>query len=125
MLETKNRYVKQTYNKFLHKLFDLVSDEASNHLVCWNSDDQDSGFMIIDPNEFENQILPQYFKRSNLDSFIRQLHMYDFTKKNKRQRNCKKFYHPYFLKEDRDMLVNIKRKSYLRKSNNSPSNILP
>ena len=103
----------------------MVSDEANHHLVRWNSEDQDSGFMIIDPNEFELQILPQYFKLSNLDSFIRQLNMYDFHKKNRRQRDCKVFYHPYFNKNSKEMLVNIKRKSPPYNKKIPISNIIP
>ena len=90
-------------------MFDLVNDSATDHIVRWNDKDQDSGFMIIEPLEFENQILPQYFKNSNLDSFIRQLNIYGFHKKKKRQRKCKIFYNQNFNKEDREMLVNIKR----------------
>ena len=51
--------------------------------------------------------------------------MYDFHKKNKRQRDCKVFYHPHFDKGDREMLVKIKRKSPTNKDSKAPvSNIL-
>ena len=84
IIEPKRYYVKQKYNKFLDILFDLVNDKATDHIVRWNDEDQDSGFMITEPREFEKQILPQYFKQSNMDSFIRQLNIYDFNKKKKR-----------------------------------------
>ena len=51
--------------------------------------------------------------------------MYDFDKKNKRQRDCKVFYHPFFKKRDREMLVNIIRKSLPIKEKNFPSNVQP
>lgn len=46
-----------------------------------------------------------------MDSFIRQLNIYDFHKKNRRQRERKVYYNPDFKKDNREMLVNIKRKS--------------
>ena len=116
--------MKQKYNKFLHILFELVSDEATDHLVRWNSEDEDCGFTIIDPKEFEKQILPLHFKKSNLFSFLRQLNMYDFDKKNKRQRDWKVYYHSYFKKDDKELLVKIKRKES-NKNEESTWNVVP
>ena len=109
--ERKSYYVKNLYNKFLDKLYDLVDDEETDHIVTWNSADLDSGFTIVDSKLFEQEILPKYFKHKKLGSFIRQLNMYDFHKKNRRQRSYKVFYNPNFKKGGKDLLVNIKRKS--------------
>ena len=62
----------------------MVDENETNHLVRWNDENEDSGFVITDPKEFEKQILPRYFKKSNLDSFIRQLNIYDFHKNKRR-----------------------------------------
>lgn len=61
-----------------------MNDETTNHLVHWNPETEDSGFTVIDSKKFEKQILPQYFKVSDISSFIRQLNMYQFHKQNKR-----------------------------------------
>lgn len=58
--------------------FRMVQDESVQHLICWS----ESGdvFRVISPSEFSKEILPNYFKHSNLSSFIRQLNMYGFHK---------------------------------------------
>lgn len=87
----------------------MVNDSVTDHLVRWNDEDEDSGFMILDPSEFEKQVLPQYFKKTNMDSFIRQLNIYEFHKKNRRQKVCKVFYNENFKRDNRELLINIKR----------------
>lgn len=64
---------------FLVKLYEIVDNKISDHIVAWTEPDGD-GFNIKNTSAFSEQILPQYFKHSNFSSFIRQLNMYDFHK---------------------------------------------
>eukprot|EP00953_Heterococcus_sp_UTEX-ZZ885_P011470 6644-Heterococcus_DN1.PRE.3 len=58
---------------------------------------------------FSDTVLPQYFKHGNIQSFVRQLNMYDFHKTVADPTNGE-FRHPLFRKGQRDMLHLIKRK---------------
>ncbi|GEQ72191.1 hypothetical protein JCM33374_g5877 [Metschnikowia sp. JCM 33374] len=64
---------------FIHKLFDMLEDQSLSHLIWW-SPTQDS-FCLYPGEEFSN-VLAQYFKHTNIASFIRQLNMYGFHKVN-------------------------------------------
>ncbi|KAM9923266.1 hypothetical protein OXX59_005283 [Metschnikowia pulcherrima] len=64
---------------FIHKLFDMLEDPSLSHLIWW-SPTQDS-FCLYPGEEFSN-VLAQYFKHTNIASFIRQLNMYGFHKVN-------------------------------------------
>ncbi|OBA21667.1 hypothetical protein METBIDRAFT_12149 [Metschnikowia bicuspidata var. bicuspidata NRRL YB-4993] len=64
---------------FIHKLFDMLEDASLSHLIWWLPT-QDS-FCLYPGEEFSN-VLAQYFKHTNIASFIRQLNMYGFHKVN-------------------------------------------
>lgn len=59
---------------FLAKISDLVNDPSTNHIVSWSKGN--NSFVIWDPDIFATELLPKYFKHSNLSSFIRQLNTY-------------------------------------------------
>lgn len=59
---------------FLAKICELVDDPRTNHVVSWSKGN--NSFVIWDPDSFATELLPKYFKHSNLSSFIRQLNTY-------------------------------------------------
>ena len=59
---------------FVAKLWSLVDDEATNGLISWGVDGR--SFHLYDHFRFAKEILPLFFKHSNLSSFIRQLNMF-------------------------------------------------
>ena len=63
---------------FLAKLWKMVDDPETNHLIEWG--DEGNSFVIHNHGEFEQTLLPYYYKHSNMASFVRQLNMYDFHK---------------------------------------------
>lgn len=95
---------------FLLKLFEIVEARNNAHIVDWTEGDGD-GFIIKNPVLFGEQILPQYFKHNNFSSFIRQLNMYDFHKSKRKGTTDQVFKHPFFLKDKRHLLPQIRRKS--------------
>lgn len=98
-----------TASAFLEKLYELLSDEAGNHsYIAWQP--SGSSFLIKQPVEaFCNLVLPKYFKHNNLQSFVRQLNMYDFSKTS-HDSNHREFTHELFRRGRRDLLPLIKRK---------------
>lgn len=64
---------------FIHKLYDMLEDSSLSHLIWWTA--SEDSFCLFPGEEFSN-VLAQYFKHTNIASFIRQLNMYGFHKVN-------------------------------------------
>ncbi|XP_064414255.1 heat shock factor protein 4 [Latimeria chalumnae] len=107
---------------FLTKLWTLVEDPETNHLICWNSNG--TSFHVFDQGRFAKEVLPKYFKHNNMASFVRQLNMYGFRKVVnieqsglvKPERDDTEFQHLYFLQGHEHLLEHIKRKVSVVKS---------
>uniref|UniRef100_A0A913HJX9 HSF_DOMAIN domain-containing protein n=1 Tax=Strongyloides stercoralis TaxID=6248 RepID=A0A913HJX9_STRER len=103
---------------FLIKLWNIVNDPNLDHIIEW--DESGLSFHIKDPYAFCKEVLPLYFKHSNLNSCVRQLNMYGFRKITTFEKSslvgCQnagdnlEFSHPCFVRGRYDMLSNIKRK---------------
>ncbi|KAJ1982577.1 hypothetical protein H4R34_001660 [Dimargaris verticillata] len=104
-------------NTFVHKLHDMVTDPAYQHLISWNY--TGASFVVCCINDLARDVLPKHFKHSNFSSFVRQLNMYGFHKINKSPRGQRtaaenqiwEFSHPKFLRGRPDLLEEIKRKA--------------
>ncbi|XP_041123539.1 heat shock factor protein 4 [Polyodon spathula] len=107
---------------FLTKLWTLVEDPETNHLICWSA--TGASFHVFDQGRFAKEVLPKYFKHNNMASFVRQLNMYGFRKVVnieqsglvKPERDDTEFQHLYFLQGHELLLEHIKRKVSLVKS---------
>lgn len=64
---------------FIHKLYDMLEDGNISHLIWWTENCESFGLL---PGEEFSKVLAQYFKHTNIASFIRQLNMYGFHKVN-------------------------------------------
>lgn len=69
----------KTQTVFIHKLYDMLEDPTLSHLIWWSP--TNDSFCLYPGEEFLN-VLAQYFKHTNIASFIRQLNMYGFHKVN-------------------------------------------
>lgn len=112
----------KTQTVFIHKLYDMLEDPSLAHLIWWLP--TNDSFCLYPGEEFSN-VLAQYFKHTNIASFIRQLNMYGFHKVNDSFQGDDKgphwtpggtkweFHHlaNQFRKGDVDSLRLIKRKS--------------
>ncbi|KAJ7109142.1 HSF-type DNA-binding-domain-containing protein [Mycena epipterygia] len=103
---------------FLNKLYEMVNDEKTNHLIEW-SPSGDTFFAVYDQERFSRDVLPHWFKHQNFASFVRQLNMYGFHKKPHLQQGVLKseagsehwnFVHPNFRRDQPDLLYFIQRK---------------
>uniref|UniRef100_A0A915KID1 HSF-type DNA-binding domain-containing protein n=1 Tax=Romanomermis culicivorax TaxID=13658 RepID=A0A915KID1_ROMCU len=110
---------------FILKLWKLVDDGKYEQSIGW--DESGLTFRIKEPYKFSLEILPQYFKHSNLNSFVRQLNMYGFRKVNSLERGSMKpppeqgepleFQHPYFVRQRPELLDLIRRRTPSAKIN--------
>ena len=72
-------------------------------------------FAIKEIDEFQDHILPKFFRHRNINSFIRQLNMYGFHKSRKDpSKNI--FSHPFFLRGNPQLLPLVKRKIKLEEN---------
>jgi heat shock transcription factor, other eukaryote len=63
---------------FLEKLYDILDDPSLEPYIGWQ--EGGNSFLIKNVNYVSETVLPKYFKHNNIQSFIRQLNMYSFTK---------------------------------------------
>ena len=93
---------------FVEKLFEMVSDWQTNHLIAWN--EEGDAFEVFHILDFEATVLPLYFKHSHMSSFVRQLNSYGFLKVRRSNRaSGSVFSHPSFSREGRAALSSISR----------------
>jgi hypothetical protein len=93
---------------FIRKTYKILEDEQYLDIISWNQ--EGNAIIIKNPTDFAQSVLPTYFKHNNLNSFIRQLNMYDFHKK-KTPEGEHVYYHDLFERGKKHLLKNIRRKN--------------
>ncbi|KAF2725076.1 hypothetical protein K431DRAFT_300478 [Polychaeton citri CBS 116435] len=68
---------KVVQTAFIHKLYNMLEDQNIQHLISWSNSNE--SFVMSPSSEF-SKVLAQYFKHTNISSFVRQLNMYGFHK---------------------------------------------
>ena len=92
---------------FILKLYELINDDSSKPLICWSTEQNRPGFVVLDPVQLAATLLPKYFKHANFSSFVRQLNIYGFHKVDHPLGQC--FHHPSFRANHPELLANIHR----------------
>lgn len=110
---------------FVSKLYSMLEDPSISDLISWGS--SGTVFSVANPAEFSRLVLPNWFKHSNWQSFVRQLNMYGFHKVNHSYQGNPsdevqvwEFRHPSFRRGEIALLNDIKRKSSRQKRGGSP-----
>ncbi|KAL7750001.1 Heat shock transcription factor [Sorochytrium milnesiophthora] len=107
----------QTVPRFLNKLYNMLHDPQNDAFVRWTEDGQ--SFIITRQNEFASEVLPKYYKHTNMQSFVRQLNMYGFHKvphitqgvlQSKGADELLEYSNPHFQRDRPDLLLLIPRK---------------
>ncbi|KAI1266338.1 HSF-type DNA-binding-domain-containing protein [Xylariaceae sp. FL1019] len=62
---------------FIHKLYNMLEDQNIQHLISWSPSAES---FVMSPSHDFSKVLAQYFKHTNISSFVRQLNMYGFHK---------------------------------------------
>jgi hypothetical protein len=88
--------VAEPFPEKLHRM--LLESKASGRGDIVSFYFHGRGFGIHDPEKFVEEILPEYFKQSKLNSFLRQLNLYGFVRIQSGP-DSGGYYHELFLKE--------------------------
>jgi len=85
----------------LHDMLDRIEADGLAHVVSW----QPHGrcFVVHNPKEFVNHVMPHYFKQTKIASFQRQLNLYGGLDKGG-------YYHDMFLRGKASLSYDIHRK---------------
>ena len=102
-----------TVPAFLAKLWKMVDDPDTDNLITWG--DTGDSFVIMHQAAFLENILPNYYKHSNLASFVRNLYMYGFNKSVSTSEKDPEleYSHPYFRRGQGFLLQDIKTKKVI------------
>jgi len=105
-LKLKNK--ENPVSSFIRKTYNILEEKRFPEVIDWN--EEGTALMILKPKEFCSKVLPKYFKHSQLTSFVRQLNLYNFHKRRTLTTEHV-YYHDMFQRGEKELLINIHRKS--------------
>jgi len=115
--EAKKGHATPTVPVFLQKTYELI-DTCAPNIASWSPDGLT--FVVKDPQKFQFEHIPKYFKHNNFSSFVRQLNFYGFHKvkadplrieeaETSEESKYWKFHHEKFQRGRPDFLSEIRK----------------
>lgn len=98
-----------TCPRFIENLYAMLEDSTSFSIISWSR--AGNSIQIKNVADLETKVLPQFFKHSNLQSFVRQLNMYGFVKIG-RDASVREYQNENFIRGRPELLLVIRRKSH-------------
>ena len=103
-------------SNFVYKLYDLINDKNYINDIHWSQDG--NSFIIKNFENFCYNIMPKVFGLKLFSSFHHQLNCYGFIKINEQE-----YYNKNFIRNNRKLLLKIKRKKKKKLGENINNNI--
>lgn len=99
----------------------VLNSRQYHHILSWTHDGK--AFVILDPEKFQNEVLPYYFGLLKFSSFLRNLYRWGFTRsKYHGSQACPAFSNPDFVRGYGTGCISMMSKFESRHSNFSNSN---
>lgn len=92
----------------LLRMLDEAEKDGTEHIFSWFPNGK--VFRVHKRAEFIKIVLPKYYYRINIRSFLRQLNLYGFQRvKEKTSPEYGAYFHPFFIRNEPELLVRLKR----------------
>jgi len=99
----RNEITGRSLPRFLVNLWTMLNDENIK-CITWSGV---NSFVVTDREALSRDVLPKFFKHNRLSSFRRQLHLYQFVRKDT---GPLEWMHVYLNRGNYNLLSNIRRK---------------